>query len=211
MKRLLINAALTLVLCGSAVARADSTIQTSGPELFPSKHELTATLGYQAGFGGKYQNPSGIKLTAEYAYRFHELVWFDVQLSNVFGFGSTSGSCAQDFLSQCYRGGWDVGIAGGVKLKWRTPIPIVLELPILVGVDILYNRDCGDTGAAAPVFRTGFSGRYFLKRNIAVGAGINFGFGPGFHGGSNYAACQRSSYTDFYGAFDFSIGAEFLL
>ncbi len=122
-------------------------------------------------------------------------MWFDVQLSNVFGFGSTDGSCASSPLSQCYRGGWDFGIAGGVKLKWRTPVPVVIEVPILVGVDVLYNRDCGDTGVGVPAIRGGLTARYFLKKNIAVGAGINLAFGPGFHGGGNPVACQEEINT----------------
>ena len=35
-------------------------------------------------------------------------------------------------------------------------------------------------------------------------------FGPGFHNSGN-AVCTTNSYTDFYGAFDFMVGAEFYL
>jgi hypothetical protein len=192
---------------------AAAEIQKSGPEVFPSKHELGAALGYQAGFGGLFQNPSGMKLTAEYAYRFHQLAWFDLQLSNVFGFGGTAGPCTSPpgTLNQCYRGGWAFGLAGGVKLKWTTPIPLVVETPILLGVDVLYNRDCGDNGAAAPLLRTGVGARYFLTNKIGLGVGFDFAFAPGFHASNTTAACGHGSYTDFYGAFDFNIGAEFLL
>ena len=85
--------ALAIALAAALAAAATNAfaveIQKSGPEVFPSKHELSAHLGYQAGFAGTYQNPSGMKLTAEYAYRFHQLAWFDLQLSNVFGFGQS--------------------------------------------------------------------------------------------------------------------------
>jgi hypothetical protein len=208
MRRLAGVAALAACLV-SAGARAE--VQKSGPEEFPGKHELDAHLGYNAGFPGKYQNPSGMKLTAEYAYRFHPLVWFDVQLSNVFGFGSASFPCADSFGTQCYRGGWAFGIAGGVKLKWVTKVPLVIEAPILAGVDILYNRDCGDNGAAAPLLRTGVGAKYFLTKRIGLGINFAASLGPGFHGGSNVASCSHNSYTDFYGGFEVNIGAEFIL
>ncbi len=204
------RALVALAVCLAATT-AHADIQKSGPEDFPGKHELDAHLGYDAGFGGKYQNPSGVKLTAEYAYRFHPLAWFDVQLSNVFGFGSVSGPCGDSFGTLCYRGGWAFGIAAGVKLKWVTPVPLVIETPILAGIDILYNRDCGDNGVAVPLLRTGAGAKYFLTRRIGLGVNFAFAFGPGIHGGSSIASCNRSSYTDFYGAFEVNIGAEFIL
>ena len=194
-----------------AATTARGEIQKSGPEVFPGKHELDAYLGYDAGFGGKYQNPSGFKLTGEYAYRFHPLVWFDVQLSNVFGFGAPVGPCADSFGVQCYRGGWAFGVAAGVKLKWTTPIPRVVEMPILVGVDAMYLRDCGDGGAAAPLLRTGAGAKYFLTKRIGLGFNFAFSFGPGFHSGSNVASCSHNSYADLYGSFEFNLGAEFIL
>lgn len=198
------------LLLAAGIAHAD--IQKSGSEVFPGKHELSPALGYQAGFGGLYQNPSGFKLTAEYAYRFHPLVWFDAQLSNVFGFGGSAGPCANTINNTfCYRGGWDFGIAAGVKLKWVTPIPLVVEAPLLLGVDVLYNRDCGDNGAAGPVLRTGVGAKYFLTKKIGLGVLFAFSFAPGFHGSTNVPACAHSSYTDFYGTFEFDIGAEFIL
>jgi hypothetical protein len=201
--------AVVVLLLQGGVARAE--IQKSGPEVFPSKHELDAHLGYQAGFGGVFQNPSGFKVTGEYGYRFHPLVWFDLQASNVFGFGGAVGPCANAGNVFCYRGGWAFGLAGGVKLKWTTKIPLVIETPILVGVDVLYLRDCGDNGAAAPLLRTGAGAKYFLTKHIGLGANFAFSFGPAFHGGSAVPSCQRGAYTDFYGSFEFNIGAEFIL
>jgi hypothetical protein len=200
--------ALILLFAGPALA---VEIQRSGPEVFPSKHELSAYLGYQAGVGGVYQNPSGLKITGEYAYRFHEIAWFDLQLGNVFGFGSTYGLCADSSNSFCYRGGWALDIAGGVKLKFKTAVPLVIEVPILLGVDVLYNRDCGDDGAAGPLLKAGANAKYFLTKSIGLGAALGFAFGPGFHGSSSVGSCKHDSYVDFYGAFDFSVVAEFLL
>ena len=97
----------------------------------------------------------------------------------------------------------------GVKLKFKTPIPLVVEVPLLGGVEVLYHRDCNDGGAAVPVFRAGAGVKYFLTRNIGVGGGMTFAFGPAFHGRNNCG--NGDSYTDLYGAFDFLVGAEFIL
>jgi hypothetical protein len=198
-----------IVLSIASGARAVE-IQRSGPEEFPSKHELSAHLGGQAGFGGKLGTPSGFKLNGEYAYRFHEILWFDLQLSQLFGFGA---ECQFPALpAYCYRGGWAVELAGGVKIKLKTRIPLVVEIPILVGLDGIYNRACGDNGVAVPVVRAGGGVKYFLTQRIGVGLQTNFAFGPAFLGsGTNTSPCQTNSYVDFYGAWDFLIGAEFLL
>ncbi len=65
----------------------------SGPEQFPGNNEFSVHIGYQAGFAGRFANPSGFKLFAEYARRFSDLVWLDLQANNVFGFGESTGTC----------------------------------------------------------------------------------------------------------------------
>jgi hypothetical protein len=183
----------------------------SGPEHYPGKNEISVHLGYQEGFAGKFANPSGFKLFFEYARRLSDVVWLDLQANNVFGFGPGEAIC-YDRLGRpfpCnlgyYYGGWDFEFAIGVKLKIKTKIPLVVEIPILAAVEVLYDRQCGDTGAA-PALRVGGGVKYFVTRSIGVGGGINFAFGPGFHAAS---ACF-DSYTDFYGAVDFQLGAEFI-
>jgi len=209
MKRTIITLSLAAV-CVASVARADEAVEKRSFEIQPSRHELSVDLGYQAGYGGAYGNASGMKLTGDYAYKFHPIAWFDLQVGNVFGFGGKDGRCAGSFDSNCYRGGWDMSLAAGVRLKFKTRIPVVLEVPLLVGIDILYNRDCGDNGATFPVFRPGFRAKYFVTPRIGLGAGMNAAIGPAFHSGGN-AVCTTHSYTDFYGAFDFMVGAEFML
>ncbi len=196
---------------GTKEARAEG-IQTSGKQEWPGKHELQPHLGYQVGFGGDVGNLSGFRLGAEYGYRFQQYVWFDLQLHNIFGFGGRDGRCRNNLLENCYRGGWGFEFDAGVKVKIPTNIPLVIEVPILIGVIATYNRDCQDNGAAVPAFKTGVGVRYFLTRRIGVGATANFAFGPNFHA-SGAAFCGKGdrSYTDFYGAFDFSLGAEFIL
>src|SRR5262249_18498130 len=112
--------------------------------------------------------------------------------------------------ASCYRGGWALELMAGIKLKWVTPIPLVIEAPVLAGVNVLYNRDCGDNGAAVPVIKTGAGVKYFLTKRIGVGVKFNVAGGPGFHSAGS-VVCQNTSYTDFFGYFDFLIGAEFVL
>jgi hypothetical protein len=201
-------AALLVLSAFSTAARAE--IQQGVPEVFPSKHEVSAHMGFQAGFGGKFGSTSGFKLDADYAYKFHPFIWFDANLANVFGFGSSDGFCTHSIGATCYRGGWALELMAGIKLKFTTKIPLVIEAPVLIGVEVLYNRDCGDNGAGVPILKTGGGVKYFLTKRIGVGAKIDVAFGPGFHG-SGSAICQNTSYTDFFGYFDFLVGAEFVL
>lgn len=179
------------------------------PMPWHSKHELSAHLGYHLGFGQQVGDPSGVKLSAEYAYRFHPLVWFDVQANQLFGFGARDGACLKNTAALCYRGGWMFQAAFGVKLKFVTKIPIVVEVPILLGISGMFNRECGDDAAAVPVLRTGVGFKYFIKKRIGLGANVGFDSGPAFHESTTCKGGGR--YTDYYGAVDFMLGAEFLL
>ncbi len=202
-----IVALLVAVLALQGAARAE--IQKDVPEVWPSKHELSAHLGYHLGFGGQVGDASGMKLMGEYAYRFQRVMWFDVQVNQVFGFGARDGACLQNPAALCYRGGWSTQFAAGIKLKFTTKIPLVIEVPLLLGVVGQYNRECGDNGAAIPVARVGAGLKYFIKPRIGLGAAVNFDAGPAFH---DSTACKGGGrYTDFYGAFDFLLGAEFIL
>jgi hypothetical protein len=199
-----------------ATSSSSSTMSSAGTverpfEVQPSRHELSVQMGYAAAFGGNMGSPSGLKISGDYAYKFHRIAWFDLQLGNTFGFGGKDGRCVGSFDSECYRGGWDFEIAAGARLKFVTPrLPqLLIEVPLLVGVDVLYNRNCGDNGAAV-VLRPGVRAQYFLTPRVGVGIAMNAAFGPGFHGAGD-PVCTSNTYTDFYGAFDFLAGAEFLL
>lgn len=206
----LLSTVAAAVAVTPSAAHADETPAVTRAAISDSRHDLSAQLGYQAGFGMAFGSPSGIKLVADYSYRFHRLAWFNVELSNVFGFGGVDGRCVNSTDSLCYRGGWDFGVAAGVRLKWKTRIPLLVEVPLLVGVNVLYNRECRDNGAAAPVVRPGVRATYFITERIGLSAGMNFAFGPSFHSGGD-ATCTTDAKTSFYGAADFLLGAEFLL
>lgn len=188
--------------------------QTHGAEQYPGKVELSVKIGVQSGFAGNFSNPSGLKLFGDFAYRMSDVVWFNVQLNQLVGFGFSGGTCYDNLgrgfpcgAVNTYYGGWDTEVAVGVKLKFKTPIPLVVEVPIGGAVEFLYARSCGDNGVAVPVLRAGGGVMYFLKKNIGVGGGFAFALGPGFHSSGTCGG----SYTDFYGAFDFGVGAEFIL
>jgi hypothetical protein len=203
---------LVLVFLGALGGVARAEVQAGVPEVFPSRNEISVHTGFQAGFGGHYTDgTSGFKLEGDYAYRFHPLLWFDVSVGNNFGFGNGDGPCAHVLNTTCYRGGWALELLAGLKLKWALQrVPIVIEAPVQVGVEVLYNRDCGDNGAGVPVLRTGGGAMYFLTKKIGVGLKIDFAGGPAFHGSGTACGIQHS-YTDFYGYFDFMLGAEFFL
>lgn len=204
---------LPLVILGALAGVARAQVQAGVPEVFPSRHEISVHTGFQAGFGGHYDTgTSGYKLEADYAYRFHPFIWFDVSLGNNFGFGNGDGVCANGVIgSTCYRGGWALELLAGIKMKWALQrIPLVIEAPVQAGVEVLYNRDCGDNGAGVPVIRTGGGAMYFLTKKIGVGLKIDFAGGPAFHGSGTACGIQHS-YTDFFGYVDFMLGAEFFL
>ncbi len=214
MRRVLIALVLSFFAAGlsAATARADELLQAQKqpPLPFPPRNELNLQLGYQAGFGGSVGTPSGVKLSLDYAYRFHPIAWFDVELANVFGMGTSDGPCVAAPNLGCYRGGSDFQVNVGVKLKFQTRWPLTFEVPLMVGLDGLYNRDCGDDGVAFPIARFGGRAKYWVSRKIAIGLGANFAMGPAFHTRGS-SLCHAGSYSDFYGAVDILAGADFVL
>jgi hypothetical protein len=208
--------ALLVVLLAPA-ARAE--IQTAGPQVWPGKHELGAALGYQAGIGS-YQSkgipagaaPSGFKLLADYAYRFHELAWLHAGVNFVFGGGCDTVTIAGGCSS--FANGWIVEPMVGVKLKWKTSLPLVPYAKFDAGFVGIYNRYCGDNGFAI-VGRIGGGAKWWLLKNIGVGAELHLAVGPGVYGGTDKSSpCSAIYYYDAhveaYAAFDFALGAEFI-
>jgi hypothetical protein len=195
-----------LLLVSSTAAAQRGSLPFSG------NNGVGVGLGYQYGFGGQFANPSGFKLFFDYDHRITDIVWLDFQLNPVFGYAAAfEGVCydpkghAFACNSNLYYGGWAVEFAGGIKLRFPTPIPLVVDVPITASVMAMFNRQCGDDGAAV-MLRAGGEVRYFVTKWLGVGGGVHLAFGPGFHG----AGPCSPGYTDFVGLFDFQAGVEFI-
>lgn len=202
---LLAALATTVALAPRSAHAAD--IQKSGPEEWPGKNEVSAHVGFQAGLNNYLGGgtPSGFKLVLDYSYRFHELVWLNFGANLVFG----GGGC--DAFGNC-------GFAGngntaepyaGVKLKWKTPIPLVPYAKADIIFAGIYNRYCGDNGFAFGL-RVAGGVKYFLLKWLGLGVELGFTGGPAFYEGTGNCSFQYKSHTEFYAAFDFVIGAEFI-
>jgi hypothetical protein len=172
-------------------------------------NELGAHISGVIGFGGNIGNPSGIKLSVEYAHRTRllDLMWLDFHLGNLFGFGAATGKCLGPNGEYCYGGGWALEAAAGVKFRFSAYRPLLIEVPALIGLEVLYARGCGDTGAAVPVFKPGSRIAYQFDDKNSIGVGFNFDLGAAYHAQS--AQCFQAAYNDFYGAFEISIGGNF--
>ena len=67
-------------------------------------------------------------------------------------------------------------------------------------------------GAVRALIARGCDAITIVPAFLGVGGAIDFAFGPNFHGaGAVLCGKGNDSYTDFYGAFTFSLGAEFIL
>ncbi len=197
---LVVAAALAL----AQAARAD--IQKSGPEEWPGKNEVSAHLGFQQGLTGFYGggSPSGFRLSADYGFRFHRLMWLDFGVAlNLAG-----GSCDQSGQFCSYgAGGNTIEPQAGLKLKWQTPIPLVPYAKFTAVLAGVYGRFCGDNGFAIGARAAG-GAKYFLTNHIGVGLEFGFMLGPGFFSGTNCA--NNGSHVEIYAVADFNAGAEFI-
>jgi hypothetical protein len=207
-KRTSLIAVVLLALAGSpALAQNAISRSMSG---FPGKDEISTQLGFQASMGGG--TPNGFKLFIDYSHRLSPLVWLNFKLNPTFGAGGDRTVCYNNSgdVWDCSTGfadeGWSMDLLGGVKLKWMTRLRLMPYANIDVGVVPIFARPNEDTGAAV-VLHTGGGLKYFVTPRIGVGGEIDFTLGPAFYGSSRYV----QSHNEFYRAFNFAIGAEFIL
>jgi len=197
-----------LFLATPALAQSYVTRSMSG---FPGKDELSAQMGFQASMGGG--TPNGFKMFFDYSHRLSSLVWLNFKLNPTFGAGggnrtvcyNNSGDvwdCSTGFAEE----GWAIDLLAGVKLKWMTRVKVMPYANINVGVVPIFARPDEDSGAAV-VLHTGGGVKYFVTPRIGVGGEIDFTLGPAFYSSSNYVR----SHNEFYRAFNFAVGAEFIL
>lgn len=193
--------AATLLASSAFAQTAAVSRQYNG---MPGKDEISTQLGFQASLGGT--TPGGFKLFVDYSHRLNNLVWLNFKFNPTFGFGGYAGTCYDRFGNpyDCSAGfpgdGYAIDIMAGVKLKWMTRIHLMPYANIDAGVIPIFARPNNDDGAALAL-HTGGGLRYFITPRIGLGAEIDFTLGPGFYSG----------HTEFYRAFNFAMGAEFIL
>ena len=199
--------ALSLTIASSSFAQSISR-RWGG---FPGKDELSAEMGLQASLGGT--TPGGLKLFFDYAHRLSNIVWLDFKVNPTFDTGYRGGTCFDRFGNPYVCGvdglngnGYALDLLAGVKLKWL--IARYRLLPycnINGGVVPVFARPAGDNGAAV-VINTGGGVKYFVHPRVGLGGEMNVTLGPGFYGGPN-----NTSHNELYRAFNFAVGAEFIL
>ena len=142
----------------SAVATtARAEIQARRPRSLPVQaRDLGAHSAFRPASAASSARPPASSSTPTTPTSFHPFVWFDANLANVFGFGSADGLCAHSVARHLLPRRLGARAHGRRQAQVRhARIPLVIEAPVLVGVEVLYNRDCGDNGAAVPVLKTG--------------------------------------------------------
>jgi hypothetical protein len=209
-----------LVLVGTLLLASPArAIQTSGPEVWPGKIELAAHVGGQVGIGNYWVDgrffggpPGGFKLFLDFSYRVNNIdaysVWLNMGVNFVIGGGCSFNG--PNYLCNGASNGDGIEPFFGVKLKFRTPVPLVPYVRLdgtFVGI---VNRYCGDDGFAIGA-RVGGGLKYFLTKNIGLGIDTGFVLGPGFYSGANGLGCLiYRNHVEFYGSWDMGIGAEFV-
>lgn len=222
-RRLALSVALAALL-SPLCARAQ--IQKEGPQRWPGKSEISLHLGGQGAFGSYTSSASGIRVyagsattggrfTFDFGYLLSDMhaysVWLDLGFNLVFG-----GCTVTDFARYYDCAGSEFRPFGGVKIKFRTPIPLVPYAKIGAGAPIIFNRLCGDNGFGGVAHAAG-GVKYFLTKNIGVGVEGGFSFGPVAYLGVNAsdAGCfdkyhyYYDSHLELYATWDFQVGAEF--
>lgn len=201
-------ASLFVFLVAASPALAEETqrpiVLTQKGHHAPGSDELSAQLGFQASLGGT--TPGGFKLFLDYSHRLDRLVWLNFKFNPTFGVGDEDDICYDRFGNpyDCSYGfpgqGYAIDIMAGVKLKWMLRNHLQPYASIDGGIVPIFARPNGDNGAALAL-HTGGGLKYFVTRAIGLGAEADFTFGPAFYQGHN----------EFYRAFNFALGAEFLL
>lgn len=228
MRSSVVMAGLLAFYMSSSVARAE--IQKRGPQIWPGKNEISLHIGGQNGLNSYYVAgataggpaayaggpTSGFHFIFDYAYRVNDkgswTLWLDAGLSTVLAGnpGVVVGS------SNVLVGGSGSELAGfaGIKMKWRTPIPLVPYAKFNGQVAYIFNRYCGDNGVGVLGHVAG-GAKYFLTKSIGVGLETGFSFGPAIYSGTTFGACPAYYYSpnmthvEFYAALDFEAGVEF--
>jgi hypothetical protein len=208
---------VTLLIAAAPAAaenlRSEGVVSRRGT-LPDGKNELSAQLGFQASLGGT--TPAGVRLNFDYARQLTNLVWLDFKLNPTFAVGPNRTICQDrgggldDCGSAAYGDGYALDILAGVKLKFPIArIPALLPYAqIAVGVAAVFSRPTHDDGAGL-IFHTGGGLKYFVNRHVGLGGELGVTLGPAWY--SETCTACNNPHTELYRAFDFALGAEFVL
>jgi hypothetical protein len=202
--------AVTLVLLSLvAAAPARAQIQTSGPQNYPGKSEVSIHTGIAGGLTGF--TPGGFKFGFDYGYRLSDTFWLDFGFNTVIG--GNSGACffnGRHYECPGIGRGYTFEPLVGFKIKFKvTQIPLVPYIKANLTPVFIFNRGCGDDGFALGA-RVGGGAKYFLTKNIGLGVEITSVLGPAFFTGAD-SSCGNAydSHIEFLVGLDFSVGVEF--
>jgi hypothetical protein len=189
-------------------------MEVSRSAMMQGKNELSAQIGFQASMGGT--TPGGVKLFFDYSRYLGKIVWLNAKLNPTFSAGGGGGVCVDQFgntyncgLSGFPNAGHAIDALIGVKLKW--PIARYKLMPFAVanvGVVGIYNRPLNDDGAAG-VVNLGGGLRWFATPHVAVGGELGVTLGGAYY--TETCGYCNNAHSEFYRAFNFGLGAEFIL
>lgn len=223
-RRLALAVALVTLLV-PLCARAQ--IQKDGPQRWPGKNEISLHLGWQGSFANYTATAAGLRVyaggatsggrfTFDYGYLLQDnrswSLWLDLGFNFIF-----AGCTITDFARYYDCSGSEFRPFGGVKIKFRTPIPLVPYAKFGAGAPIIFNRLCGDNGFGGVAHASG-GVKYFLTKNIGLGVEGGFSFGPVAYLGvsANDTGCfdkyhyAYDAHIELYATYDFQVGAEFV-
>jgi hypothetical protein len=205
-------------------------VQSSGPEAWPGKNAVGVSLGFQTGIGSYTVSghsagpglfsaggpPNGFKLLFNYNFRVRDegafTLWLDFGANFTIGSGCSYVS-GNNFYACGYASNGDtIEPLAGVRLKFRTPIPLVPYARADATVIGVFNRYCGDNALAFGA-RLGGGANYYVLKWLGLGLDMGFTLGPGFYFGNNANQCPDfyyGSHVEFYATYDLSVGAEFI-
>jgi hypothetical protein len=203
-------ATLMLVPALSFAQTQYAPVEVSRGAMMQGKNEISTQIGFQASMGGT--TPSGVKLFLDYSRYLGKIVWLNAKLNPTFD-TSNGGVCVDRFGNaySCGFGGEGHAIDAlvGVKLKW--PVHRYKLMPyanIDVGVVGVYSRPANDNGVAG-VLNTGGGLKWWATPHVAVGGELGVTLGGAYY--QDTCTGCRNAHSEFYRAFNFGLGAEFIL
>jgi hypothetical protein len=200
-------ATLAVLLASSLVARAETTIQKSGPQEWPGKFQVGFhPFGVQVRFDGL--STGGYHMDMDFSFRFLTLDKVALWAGAGFNWTHPSYSCGFNPTGCAY----DLQLWGFLMFTFEKlmRIPLVPFAQAGVGVDILPypTPTAGTQTGGALAFRIGGGVHYWIVKNVGLGAETHFAVGPGFYPSIALGTAPSGTNVSSYGNWDFVLGAR---